>query len=100
MLLRDEWSVRIAFSTRAYVSEDMRQELSERYQQQVKEGVKLLKQADKKKKLGRGLNLKNTYRSLLALVNGMGMSAVMDPKQLSGAAQKQILSDAIVTIKR
>lgn len=97
--LRDEWSVRIAFNTRAHISEPMRHYLSTCYQRQLRSGVKLLREANRKQKLRIGLNYTSTYRSLIALITGLGVGAVMNPEQLPGSAQKRILADAIAAIQ-
>lgn len=91
----EEWQVRLAFNTRASISNDMRIALSERHAQQQKVDAGCLRTARKSGELKPDLNLRNSYRSLVALVFGLGVGAVMDPGQLPAAAQRQILKTAI-----
>ncbi len=98
--IEQEWRVRLAFNTRAAISPDMREVLSGRYSAQLKTGLACLKQAEKARKLQKGVNLRNAYRSLLALVYGLGVGAVMDPKLFPAAAQRQILATAIDGLRR
>ena len=91
----EEWQVRLAFNTRAAISDDMRVALSERQAQQLKVGVSCLRAAQKSGELKPDINLRNSYRSLVALVFGLGVGAVMDPGQLPPAAQRKILKTAI-----
>lgn len=91
----EEWQVRLAFNTRATISKDMRIALSERHAQQQKVDLDCLRVARKSGELKPNLNMRNSYRSLVALVFGLGVGAVMDPGQLPAAAQRQILKTAI-----
>lgn len=91
----EEWQVRLAFNTRATISNDMRMALSERHAQQQKVDEGCLRVARKSGELKPDLNLRNSYRSLVALVFGLGVGTVMDPGQLPAAAQRQILKTAI-----
>ena len=91
----EEWQVRLAFNTRAAISGEMRVALSQRHTQQQKVGVDCLRVARKSGELKPDLNLRNSYRSLVALVFGLGVGAVMDPGQWPPSAQRQILKAAI-----
>ena len=91
----EEWQVRLAFNTRATISNDMRIALSERHAQQQKVDLGCLRVARKSGELKPNLNMRNSYRFLVALVFGLGVGAVMDPGQLPAAAQRQILKTAI-----
>jgi AcrR family transcriptional regulator len=91
----EEWQVRLAFNSRAAISLDMREALSERHAEKLKVGVSCLRAAQKSGELKPDINLRNSYRSLEALVFGLGIGAVMDPGQLPAAAQRQILKTAI-----
>jgi len=91
----EEWQVRLAFKTRAAFSDDMRLALTERQAEDQKVGVRCLRAAQKSGELKPEVNLRNSYRSLTALVFGLGVSAVMDPRQLPPAAQRKILKTAI-----
>jgi TetR/AcrR family transcriptional repressor of bet genes len=90
-----EWQVRLAFNSRAVISQDMRLVLSQCQTRQSEAGMHCLRAARKSGELRSGLNLRNSYRALTALVFGMGVGAVMDPVQLAPATQRQILKTAI-----
>ncbi|MEH6581910.1 MAG: TetR family transcriptional regulator C-terminal domain-containing protein [Halioglobus sp.] len=91
----DEWQVRLAFNHRAAISEEMREALSTRLAEQEKQGLSLLRAARKSGEIKKQLNLRNSYRSLNALVQGLGVDAVMNPGALQPTAQRQILKRAI-----
>ncbi len=91
----EEWQVRLAFNTRAAISKDMRDALSERHAQQLKVGISCLRAAQKSGELKPDIHLRNSYRSLMALVFGLGVGAVMDSGQLPPATQRKILKTAI-----
>lgn len=96
----EEWRVRLAFNSRTETTPVMRDMLSEAYDRQLKSGLAALRRADKAGELRSGVNLRNRYRALMALVSGIGVSAVTDPSQLPAAAQKQMLQSAIDDLRR
>ena len=91
----EEWRVRLAFNSRSATTPVMRDRLSEVYAAQLKAGLAVLRRAERAGELRPGLNLRNRYRALMALVSGIGLSAVTDPSSVPATAQKQMLQAAI-----
>jgi AcrR family transcriptional regulator len=95
----DEWQVRIAFMSRAAISPAMRQAFTERQLEEQKIGVRCLQRARKSGELKSDVNIRNSYRSLVALVFGLGVGVVMNPDNLPPATQRHILKTAIADLR-
>jgi len=94
-----EWKVRFSFSNRAAGSKEMRdrlQQFQEGYQQV---GMSCLRQAQRAGDLKPGLSLRNSYRSLIALVSGISVSVVTGEGGFSASNQRQILKTAIENLR-
>jgi AcrR family transcriptional regulator len=95
----DEWQVRIAFTTRAAISPAMRQAFAERQAEEQQASVRCLQRARKAGELRAGINIRNSYRALDALVFGLGVGVVMNPDNLPATTQRQILKAAIADLR-
>jgi AcrR family transcriptional regulator len=95
----DEWKVSIAFSARVALSQEMRDKLSTFNAMAQRESMNCLRQAQKAGELRPGLNLRNSCRSLLALVSGISLAVIMEEDALSGPIQRQILKTAIENLR-
>jgi hypothetical protein len=62
-------------------------------------GMSCLRQAQRAGDLKPGLSLRNSYRSLMALVSGMSVSVVTGEDGLSASSQRQILKTAIENLR-
>jgi len=97
--LHDEWSVRVAFYTRASITPAMQKLLSQHYQRDLKAGIRDLQEAKKMGELKAGLEYADAYRSIMSTVGGIGLTAVMNPTQLSPRDQVQILHRCIDSLR-
>lgn len=95
----EEWKVNIAFSARVALSQEMRDTLSAFNAMQEREGMNCLRQAQKAGELKSGVNLRNSYRGLMALVAGLSLTVIMAEEALSGPIQRQILKTAIENLR-
>ncbi|MEH6591553.1 MAG: TetR family transcriptional regulator C-terminal domain-containing protein [Halioglobus sp.] len=95
----DEWQVRIAFTSRAAISPAMRRAFAKRQVEEQQVCVSALQRARKAGELRANLNIRNCYRSLDALVFGLGVEVVMNPDNLTAANQRQILKSAISDLR-
>jgi len=95
----DEWKVRLAFNTRAGLSPEMRDILTLSSARQQQLGLSCLRQAQKAGELRAGLNLRNSYRSLTALVAGISLGVVLDQQSLSVSTQRHLLKTAIENLR-
>lgn len=95
----EEWKVRFSFSTRAAGSKEMRDRLRQFQDGYQKVGMSCLRQAQRAGDLKPGLSLRNSYRSLMALVSGMSVSVVTGEDGLSASSQRQILKTAIENLR-
>ena len=95
----DEWKVSIAFSARVALTQEMRDKLSTFNTMAQREGMNCLRQAQKAGELRPGLNLRNSCRSLFALVSGLSLAVIMEKDALSGPIQRQILKTAIENLR-
>lgn len=89
--LHDEWSVRVAFYARASTIPAMQKLLSQHYQRDLKAGMRDLQEASKMGELKPDLDYADAYRSIMSTVGGIGLTAVMNPTQLSARDQVRIL---------
>lgn len=95
----EQWKVRFSFYSRTLLSSEMQTELSRRDAVHQNIALRCLRQAQKAGELKPGLNLRNSYRSLLALVSGISLLVISGGEQLSSAAQRQILKTAIENLR-
>jgi AcrR family transcriptional regulator len=98
-LVVDEWKVRFSFNARAALSQEMHDCLSHSHARHQRAGMSCLRQAQKAGDLRPGLNLRNSYRCLLALVSGLSLSVVVGGEGLSSSTQRQILKTAIENLR-
>ncbi|MEH6570625.1 MAG: TetR family transcriptional regulator C-terminal domain-containing protein [Halioglobus sp.] len=91
----EEWQVRLAFSSRASVSAEIKGVLSAWQVDQQKAGLSCMRAARKLGELREDTNLLGRYRSLEALVAGLGVRAIVDPSLVPAVAQRQMLETAI-----
>jgi AcrR family transcriptional regulator len=97
--LHDEWAVRVAFYTRAATTPAMQKLLSQHYDRDLKAGIKDLQEARKLGELREGLTDVDAYRSIMSAVGGVGLTAVMNPTQLSPRDQIQVLKNVIDSLR-
>ncbi|MBE9540414.1 MAG: TetR/AcrR family transcriptional regulator [Proteobacteria bacterium] len=95
----DEWKVRFSFATRAARSPEMRDRLLQFQAGYQKAGMTCLRKAQRAGDLKSGLSLRNSYRSLMALVSGISVSVVTGEDRLSAANQRQMLKTAIENLR-
>ena len=95
----EEWKVRFSFATRAAISQEMRDRLLQFQQGYQKAGMSCLRRAQRAGDLKSGLSLRNSYRSLVALVSGISVSVVTGEERLSAANQRQMLKTAIENLR-
>jgi AcrR family transcriptional regulator len=93
--LHDEWAVRVAFYTRAATTPAMQKLLSQHYDRDLKAGIKDLQDARRLGELREGLDDVDAYRTIMSAVGGVGLTAVMNPTQLSPRDQLQVLRNVI-----
>jgi AcrR family transcriptional regulator len=97
--LHDEWSVRIAFYTRASTTPHMQKLLSQHYQRDMRAGVKDLEDARELGEIKADIDLADSYRVIMSTIGGLGLTAVMNPKQLTNKEQVRILRAAIDALR-
>lgn len=97
--LHDEWSVRVAFYARASTIPAMQKLLSQHYTRDLKAGIRDLQEASKMGEVKPGLDYADAYRSIMSCVGGIGLTAVMNPTQLSPRDQVQILRMCIDALR-
>jgi AcrR family transcriptional regulator len=95
-----EWRVRLLFGIRAVSSPQMRAAIGARAACHQKEGLACLRSAGRAGELRRGVNQRNAWRTLNALVSGLGVIAVSNPDGVPAAAQRQVLQAAIDALRR
>jgi len=95
----EEWKVRFSLSSRAVLSQEMRDSLRQFQQGYQKVGLSCLRQARRAGDLRSGVSLANTYRGLMALVSGISVSVLTGEKGLSALNQRQILKTAIENLR-
>ena len=99
MELHDEWAVRIAFYTRASTTPAMQKLLSQHYDRDLRAGIKDLQQARKLGQVRANLSNIDAYRTIMSAVGGVGLTAVMNPTQLSPQDQLQVLKNVIDSLR-
>lgn len=97
--LHDEWSVRVAFYNRASTTPAMQKLLSQHYQRDLRAGVKDLEVARELGEIRPDIELADGYRIIMSTVGGMGLTAVMNPTQLSAKEQTRILKMCIDSLR-
>ncbi len=97
--LHDEWSVRVAFYTRASTTPAMQKLLSQHYQRDLKTGIKDLELARSRGEVRADIDLADAYRSVMSTVGGIGLTAVMNPSQLSPKEQINILKRCLAGLQ-
>lgn len=98
--LHDEWTVRVAFYTRAATTPAMQKLLSQHYEGDLRTGVKDLKEAHSMGEVCDGLDYPNAYRTIMSAVGGVGLTSVMNPSQLSPRDQVQVLRGVIDALRK
>lgn len=93
--LHDEWAVRVAFYTRASTTPTMQKLLSQHYQRDLRAGVKDLEEARSLGEIRPDIELAGAYRTIMSAVGGVGLTAVMNPAQLTAKEQLAILKNCI-----
>ncbi|MFV0477290.1 MAG: TetR/AcrR family transcriptional regulator [Parahaliea sp.] len=95
-----EWAVRIAFMSRVGQNREIHHTLFNAQQDRQREGLRLLRQAQKASQLRKSLSPANAYRLLNTLVEGMALAVVGGDEQWSAAVQKRTLKDAVDSLRR
>lgn len=98
--LLDEWRVRLAFFTLAGQSGEVREVLAERQAERRNAGLRLLRQAQKARKMKKDLSPANCYRQLAGLVHGLGALAVAGDGQWGPTVQRNLLKAAVNDLRR
>lgn len=93
--LVDEWRVRLAFITLSGQSAEVREVLAERQAGHRNVGLRLLRQAQKSRRMKKALSPANSYRQLAALVQGLGVAAVIGDGQWGPTVQRNLLKAAV-----
>jgi len=99
-IVTDEWKVRFAFATRANLSREIGDRLSQSHSRHQRIGISCLRRAQKIGELKMGLNLRNSYRSLVALLHGISLSVISNAESPVAAVQRQMLKTAIENLRR
>jgi AcrR family transcriptional regulator len=97
--LHDEWSVRVAFYTRASTTPAMQKLLSQHYQRDLRAGVKDLEDARGMGEIRSDIELADGYRTIMSAIGGVGLTAVMNPAQLAPKDQIKILKSCIDALR-
>ena len=90
-----EWQVRLAFNNPQVLSPTLSRSVLRRHSQQKEAGLRLLREARARGELRQDVSPLSACRSLLSLVHGMSMTAVVNPSELPYAAQRKILKSSI-----
>lgn len=99
-VLQEEWRVRLAFMGLASQSVTIARFLAECRARERSEMQRLLRQAQRTRALRAGVSPPGAYRSLAALVNGLGACAVADPGEWGAKTQRQLLKAAVDDLRR
>lgn len=97
--LRGEWVVRMAFYVRAAHVPGMQHWIAKHVAAALREAVGDLREGQREGTVRTGIGLPELYRGVIATVAGIAVSEIVSPNQISPAAQKRLLRNALAILR-